>query len=74
MGRIIEMAWEDRTTFDAIHGQFGLDGTRGDCLDERQNGNRLSVSDVAQTDVTGRIGRSMAFWTGSERFRAACHR
>jgi len=22
--RIIEMAWEDRTTFDAIHFQFGL--------------------------------------------------
>ena len=23
--RIIEMAWEDRTTFDAIKGQFGVD-------------------------------------------------
>jgi uncharacterized protein (TIGR03643 family) len=22
--RIVEMAWEDRTTFDAIHQQFGL--------------------------------------------------
>jgi len=23
--RIIEMAWEDRTPFDAIHDQFGMD-------------------------------------------------
>ncbi|MFO0923571.1 MAG: TIGR03643 family protein [Pirellulales bacterium] len=29
--RIIQMAWEDRTTFDAIHSQFGL--TPGEVID-----------------------------------------
>jgi len=29
--RVIEMAWEDRTPFEAIALQFGLTGTPSDC-------------------------------------------
>jgi uncharacterized protein (TIGR03643 family) len=29
MDRVIQMAWEDRTTFDAIERQFGLTTGRG---------------------------------------------
>ena len=31
--RIVEMAWEDRTPFEAIEAQFNLPGEAGNCPD-----------------------------------------
>ena len=41
------MAWEDRTTFDAIHGQFGL--TEREVIALMKRIETVVVSDVAQT-------------------------
>lgn len=35
--RIIQMAWEDRTPFEAIEAQFGLKEKGRDCLDARKH-------------------------------------
>ena len=35
--RIIEMAWEDRTPFEAILFQFNITETRGDYANEKRN-------------------------------------
>ena len=69
--RIIEMAWEDRTTFDAIHGQFGL--TEREVIALMRAELKPSSFRMWRKRVTGRKTKH-GFTTRSERFRAACHR
>ncbi len=50
--RIIQMAWEDRTTFDAIHLQFGL--TEGELIDFMRAHSLPSSFKMWRKRMTGR--------------------
>jgi uncharacterized protein (TIGR03643 family) len=50
--RIIEMAWEDRTPFDAIHAQFGL--TEKNVIDLMRKEMKLSSFKMWRKRVQGR--------------------
>jgi uncharacterized protein (TIGR03643 family) len=50
--RIIQMAWEDRTTFDAIHLQFGL--TEGELIDFMRTHSLPSSFKMWRKRMTGR--------------------
>ena len=50
--RIIEMAWEDRTTFDAIYETFGL--SESEVISLMRNNLRLSSFKLWRKRVTGR--------------------
>ena len=69
--RIIEMAWEDRTTFDAIHGQF--DVTEQEVIALMRSELKPSSFRMWRKRVTGRKTKH-GLTTRSERFRAARHR
>ena len=69
--RVIEMAWEDRTTFEAIEFQFGLSEAAVIALMRSQ---LKSGSFCAwRKRVTGRRTKHGST-SSSERFRAACHK
>ncbi|WP_114993722.1 TIGR03643 family protein [Synechococcus sp. UW179A] len=69
--RVIEMAWEDRTTFEAIEFQFGLPESAVIALmrSELKSGSFR----VWRKRVTGRRGKH-GMTSRSNRFRAACHK
>ena len=69
--RIIEMAWEDRTTFDAIHAQYGV--TEPEVIALMRKELKPSSFRMWRKRVTGRKTKH-GFTSGSQRFRAACHR
>ena len=52
ISRIIEMAWEDRTTFDAIEAQFGIN--EQDVIKLMRNNMKLSSFKLWRKRVSGR--------------------
>ena len=70
LDRIIEMAWEDRTPFEAIEFQFGLSEPQVIAV-MRQN-LKASSFKLWRKRVSGRKTKHAAI-SRSERFRASCH-
>lgn len=56
--RIIEMAWEDRTTFDAIYNQFGL--TESDVIELMRREMKLSSWKMWRKRVQNRATKHLA--------------
>ena len=71
LDRIIEMAWEDRTPFEAIEFQFGLSEPQVIAV-MRQN-IKASSFKLWRKRVSGRKTKHAAT-SRSDRFRANCHR
>jgi uncharacterized protein (TIGR03643 family) len=71
LDRIIEMAWEDRTPFEAIEFQFGLSEQKVISL-MRQHLKSSSFK-LWRKRVSGRKTKHAAT-SSSDRFRASCHR
>ena len=71
LDRVIEMAWEDRTSFEAIHYQFGLSEAEVIALMRAE----LKASSFRswRKRVTGRRTKH-AITNPSNRFRASCQR
>ena len=69
--RVIEMAWEDRTTFEAIEFQFGLSEAAVIALMRSQL--KSGSFRAWRKRVTGRRTKHGSA-SSSERFRAACHK
>ena len=69
--RVIEMAWEDRTTFEAIEFQFGLSEAEVIALirSELKSGSFRAW----RKRVSGRRTKHGST-SSSDRFRAACHK
>ena len=69
--RVIEMAWEDRTTFEAIEFQFGL--PEAEVIALMRSELRTGSFRAWRKRVSGRQTKHGS--TGrSDRFRAACHK
>lgn len=51
--RIIEMAWEDRTPFDAIKAQFGV--SEGETIEIMRQNMKRSSFEMWRTRVQGRV-------------------
>jgi len=70
--RIVEMAWEDRTTFDAIKGQFGL------CQGEVEKLMRRELSSAGfkrwRKRVSSGVGVKHGFRVHAEMTRFKCAR
>jgi uncharacterized protein (TIGR03643 family) len=71
LDRIIEMAWEDRTPFEAIEFQFGLSEQKVISL-MRQHLKSSSFK-LWRKRVSGRKTKHAAT-SSSDRFRASCHK
>ena len=71
LDRIIEMAWEDRTPFEAIEFQFGLSEPQVIAL-MRQEMKAASFK-LWRKRVSGRKTKH-AVTSRSDRFRASCHK
>ena len=71
LDRIIEMAWEDRTPFEAIAYQFGL--SEQEVINVMRRSMKPSSFRMWRKRVTGRRTKH-ASTNASNRFRAACHR
>ena len=71
LDRIIEMAWEDRTPFEAIAYQFGL--SEQEVINVMRRSMKPSSFRMWRKRVTGRKAKH-ASTNPSNRFRAACHR
>ncbi|QNI51532.1 hypothetical protein SynRS9915_01825 [Synechococcus sp. RS9915] len=71
LDRIIEMAWEDRTTFEAIHYQFGVSEQEVIAL-MRTHMKHYSFK-MWRKRVSGRKTKHGAT-SESNRFKAKCHR
>ena len=71
LDRIIEMAWEDRTPFEAIAYQFGL--SEQEVINVMRRSMKPSSFRMWRKRVTGRKTKH-AYTNPSNRFRAACHR
>ena len=71
LDRIIEMAWEDRTHFEAIEFQFGLSEPQVVALMRQQL--KSSSFKLWRRRVSGRKTKHAAT-SRSDRFRASCHR
>ena len=71
LDRIIEMAWEDRTPFEAIAYQFGL--SEQEVINVMRRSMKPSSFRMWRKRVTGRKTKH-ASTNPSHRFRAACHR
>ena len=71
LDRIIEMAWEDRTTFEAIEFQFGL--KQQEVITLMRQSMKPSSFKMWRKRVTGRKTKHGAT-SNAERFRAACHK
>ena len=71
LDRIIEMAWEDRTPFEAIEFQFGLSEPQVIAVMRHQT--RASSFKLWRRRVSGRKTKHAAT-NSSDRFRASCHK
>ena len=71
LDRIIEMAWEDRTPFEAIEFQFGL--SEPQVIGVMRQHLKSSSFKLWRKRVSGRKTKHAAT-SRSERFRASCHR
>ena len=71
LDRIIEMAWEDRTTFEAIEFQFGL--KEQEVITLMRQSMKPSSFKMWRKRVTGRKTKHGAT-SHADRFRAACHK
>ena len=71
LDRIIEMAWEDRTTFEAIHYQFGL--SEQEVIELMRQTMKASSFRMWRKRVSGRKTKHGAT-SQSNRFRAKCHK
>lgn len=71
LDRIIEMAWEDRTPFEAIEFQFGLSEPQVIALMRQQM--KTSSFKLWRKRVSGRQTKHAATCR-SNRFRASCHK
>ena len=69
--RIIEMAWEDRTSFEAIQYQFGL--SEKDVISLMRKEMKSSSFRMWRKRVSGRKTKH-AVTNPSYRFRAHCHK
>ena len=69
--RIIEMAWEDRTSFDAIQYQFGL--SEKDVIALMRKEMKSSSFRMWRKRVSGRKTKHAAT-NPSYRFKAHCHK
>ena len=69
--RIIEMAWEDRTSFEAIHYQFGL--SEKEVIELMRKEMKSSSFRMWRKRVSGRKTKHAAI-NPSYRFRAHCHK
>jgi len=71
LDRIIEMAWEDRTPFEAIEFQFGLSEPQVIAVMLKQM--KASSFKLWRKRVSGRKTKHGAT-SRSDRFRARCHK
>ncbi len=71
LDRIIEMAWEDRTTFEAIHYQFGV--SEQEVIALMRTHMKHSSFKMWRKRVSGRKTKHGAT-SESKRFKAKCHR
>ena len=71
LDRIIEMAWEDRTPFEAIEFQFGLSEPQVIALMRQQM--KASSFKLWRKRVSGRKTKHAAT-SRSDRFRASCQK
>ena len=71
LDRIIEMAWEDRTPFEAIEFQFGLSEPQVIAVMRQEM--KASSFKLWRKRVSGRKTKH-AVTSRSERFRASCHK
>ena len=69
--RVIEMAWEDRTTFEAIEFQFGL--SEAEVIAVMRSELRPGSFRAWRKRVSGRRTKHGST-SSSDRFRAACHK
>ena len=69
--RVIEMAWEDRTSFEAIHYQFGL--SEKEVIELMRKEMKSSSFRMWRKRVSGRKTKHAAT-NPSYRFRAHCHK
>ena len=69
--RVIEMAWEDRTTFDAIEFQFGL--PEAEVIALMRSELKPGSFRAWRKRVSGRRTKHGST-SSSDRFRAACHK
>ena len=71
LDRVIEMAWEDRTPFEAIAYQFGL--SEPDVIQLMRTQMKASSFRMWRKRVSGRKTKH-AISSTSNRFRASCHK
>ena len=71
LDRIIEMAWEDRTTFEAIEYQFGL--KEQEVIQLMRQAMKPSSFKMWRKRVSGRKTKHGAT-SSADRFRASCHK
>ncbi len=71
LDRVIEMAWEDRTPFEAIAYQFGL--TESEVIQLMRSEMKASSFRMWRKRVSGRKTKHAAT-SSADRFRASCHR
>ena len=71
LDRIIEMAWEDRTPFEAIEFQFGLSEPQVIAVMRKQM--KASSFKLWRKRVSGRKTKH-GVTSRSNRFRASCHK
>ena len=69
--RVIEMAWEDRTSFEAIEYQFGL--SEEEVIELMRQEMKASSFKLWRKRVSGRKTKHSAT-NPSNRFRAQCHK
>ena len=71
LDRVIEMAWEDRTPFEAIAYQFGL--SESEVIQLMRSEMKASSFRMWRKRVSGRKTKHAAT-SLADRFRASCHR
>ena len=71
LDRIVEMAWEDRTPFEAIEFQFGLSEPQVIAVMRQQM--KASSFKLWRKRVSGRKSKHAAT-SHPDRFRASCHK
>ena len=71
LDRVIEMAWEDRTPFEAIAYQFGI--SESEVIQLMRSEMKASSFRMWRKRVSGRKTKHAAT-SSADRFRASCHR
>ena len=71
LDRVIEMAWEDRTTFEAIEYQFGL--KEQEVIQLMRQAMKPSSFKMWRKRVSGRKTKHGAT-SSADRFRASCYK